>query len=68
MTVDEAFEACRHRLVVRDRTSGYEGSLVGLEWGIGRDEETLMATIGGGLPGRYADVLDLDRVHPDDAR
>lgn len=64
MTIDEAFEACRYRVVVRVTGTGIEGNLTGLEWD--PEGETLVATmLGYGIVG---DVLDLERVHPDDVR
>lgn len=64
MTIDEAFEACRYRLVVRERQADLVGNLTGLEWD--PEGETLIATISG--YGIVGDVLDLERVHPDDLR
>lgn len=67
MTIDEAFEACRHRLVVRGIPAPeIEGNLMGLEWGPSDspDEGTLL----GLMRGEWLDVLDLELVHPDDAR
>ncbi len=64
MTIDEAFEACRYRLVVREQQADVVGNLTGLEWD--PEGETLLATISGYTD--CFDVLDLERVHPDDLR
>ena len=68
MTVDQAFEACRRRALVRATDTGDVGILAALGWdALG---ETLMGTLRefrptGELDGPYfahCDVLDLERI------